>query len=71
MPPLTEKGAEILHNMEKTYPSKEKAEQVLYASRNAGRITGIDSACPIHSYMDAASRGDDAAMKAAAEKMRR
>lgn len=29
--------------MEQTYGSKEKAEQVLYASKNAGKITGIDS----------------------------
>ena len=39
--PLTEKGQSILKSMEKTY-GPEKAEQVLYASKNAGTITGID-----------------------------
>ncbi len=29
--------------MEKTYGSKKKAEEVLYASKNSGKITGIDS----------------------------
>ena len=41
--PLSAKGSEIEKSMEKTYGSKEKAEQVLYASKNAGKITGIDS----------------------------
>lgn len=41
--PLTAKGEEIKHSMEKTYGSEKKAEQVLYASKNAGTITGIDS----------------------------
>lgn len=43
--PLTEKGHEILASMEKTY-GPEKAKQVLYASKNAGKITGIDSFDP-------------------------
>jgi hypothetical protein len=42
--PLTGKGQEILSSMEKQYGSKEKAEEVLYASKNAGTITGIDAA---------------------------
>jgi hypothetical protein len=42
--PLTKKGEEILSAMEKTYGNKKKAEQVLYASKNAGKITGIDDA---------------------------
>lgn len=41
--PLTAKGEKILKSMEETYGSKEKAEQVLYASKNAGKITGIDA----------------------------
>lgn len=41
--PLTAKGKQILEHMEKTYGSREKAEEVLYASKNAGTITGIDS----------------------------
>jgi uncharacterized protein len=40
--PLTAKGERILENMEKQYGSKEKAEQVLYGSKNAGTISGID-----------------------------
>lgn len=42
--PLTNKGESILHSMEASYPSEEKAEQVFYASRNAGTITGVDTA---------------------------
>ena len=41
--PLTEKGKEILSNMEKTYGSSEKAKEVFYASKNAGKITGVDA----------------------------
>ena len=40
--PLTSKGQEILGNMEKEYGPK-KGESVFYASRNAGRISGVDS----------------------------
>jgi len=40
--PLTTKGEHILKSMEGTY-GKEKAEQVLYASKNAGTISGIDA----------------------------
>jgi hypothetical protein len=40
--PLTAKGEEIKSAMEKTY-GKEKAERVLYASKNAGTISGIDA----------------------------
>lgn len=39
--PLTPKGKEIEKNMEKEYGSK-KGKEVLYASKNAGKITGID-----------------------------
>lgn len=39
--PLTSKGTEILHAMQKQYGEK-KGEQVFYASRNAGKITGVD-----------------------------
>jgi hypothetical protein len=41
--PLTKKGSKILKSMKKTYGPK-KAEQVLYASKNAGKISGIDKA---------------------------
>lgn len=40
--PLTAKGAEILSNMEKEYGT-EKGKSVFYASRNAGKISGVDS----------------------------
>jgi hypothetical protein len=40
--PLTSKGEEIKKNMEKEYGSK-KGEQVFYASKNKGTISGVDS----------------------------
>lgn len=40
--PMTSKGQKILSSMEKTYGSEKKAKQVLYASKNAGKISGID-----------------------------
>jgi len=39
--PLTKKGQEIMSNMTKQY-GEEKGKQVFYASRNAGKITGVD-----------------------------
>jgi hypothetical protein len=52
--PLTEKGSEIKEKMESEYGSK-KGEEVFYASRNAGTITGVDE----HS-LDASGSGGDA-----------
>lgn len=40
--PLTAKGREIKSNMTKEYGEK-KGEQVFYASKNAGKIKGVDS----------------------------
>lgn len=40
--PLSSKGEKILSSMKSEYGSK-KGEQVFYASKNAGRISGIDS----------------------------
>jgi hypothetical protein len=40
--PLTKKGQKIKNAMKQTYGSEKKAEQVLYASKNAGKIKGID-----------------------------
>lgn len=40
--PLTSKGEEILANMRKQYGSDKKAKQVFYASKNAGKITGVE-----------------------------
>lgn len=42
--PLTKKGGKILKSMRDTYGSDKKAKQVLYASKNAGKISGIDKA---------------------------
>jgi hypothetical protein len=41
--PLTDNGEKILASMKKTYPTDEKAKSVLYASKNAGKISGIDN----------------------------
>jgi hypothetical protein len=41
MSPLTKKGAEIMASMKKTYKSKDKAEQVFYASANKGTIKSV------------------------------
>ncbi len=40
--PLTKKGNEIEKNMENEY-GKKKGESVFYASKNKGKITGVDS----------------------------
>jgi len=39
--PLTEKGKEIMKSMQKQY-GKKKAEKIFYASKNAGKITGVE-----------------------------
>lgn len=39
--PLTSKGEEIMGNMKQEYGEK-KGEKVFYASRNAGKIKGVD-----------------------------
>lgn len=39
--PQTKKGKKIMAAMEKTY-GKKKAKQVFYASKNKGKITGVD-----------------------------
>lgn len=39
--PLTKKGRKIKSAMRKTYGSK-KADKVFYASRNKGRIKGVE-----------------------------
>jgi hypothetical protein len=41
--PLTEKGEKIKGSMEKSY-GKEKGEEVFYASKNKGTISGVDAA---------------------------
>jgi len=39
--PLSDKGAKIMRSMARTY-GPEKAKRVFYASRNAGRIKGVE-----------------------------
>ena len=39
--PLTEKGSSIMKNMKETYGEK-KGEEVFYASKNSGKISGVD-----------------------------
>jgi hypothetical protein len=39
--PLTKKGTKIKRSMQKTY-GKRKGEAVFYASKNAGRIKGVE-----------------------------
>jgi hypothetical protein len=39
--PLTEKGEKIMAGMKKQY-GPEKGKEVFYASKNAGKITGVD-----------------------------
>lgn len=39
--PLTSKGSKIMHNMKREYGS-DKGERIFYASRNKGRIRGVD-----------------------------
>lgn len=66
--PLTSKGEKIKGAMEREY-GKEKGEQVFYASRNKGTISGVDSD-PITGYMDSVRRGDSEGMRRHAERMR-
>lgn len=39
--PLTAKGEKIMTNMQREYGA-EQGKRVFYASRNSGRITGVD-----------------------------
>jgi hypothetical protein len=41
--PLTAKGEEIMSAMKKEY-GEEKGKEVFYASKNAGKISGVDEA---------------------------
>jgi hypothetical protein len=43
MSPLTKKGTKIMNAMKQEYGAK-KAKRVFYASRNAGKISGVDKA---------------------------
>ena len=39
--PLTDKGKKIMSSMKRTYGGR-KGEQVFYATRNAGKIEGVE-----------------------------
>ena len=49
--PLTPKGKEIMSSMKKQYGSK-KGKSVFYASKNSGKITGVDKGFYGHIYPD-------------------
>lgn len=54
--PLTAKGEEIHRAMTSEYGSK-KGEQVFYASKNAGTISGVDAICDAFPVMDGTPMG--------------
>lgn len=60
--PLTSKGSEIMENMKKEY-GPAKGEEVFYASKNAGKISGVDNAIPAGPtpVVDAQEYGPDSA----------
>ena len=68
--PLTHKGETIKAALVKEY-GKERGERILYAGKNKGTFTGIDSVHDdsIRSYHDAVRRGDSAGMDASRAKM--
>lgn len=57
--PLTSKGEKIRSAMQKEYGS-EKGESVFYASKNKGRIKGVDRARFIRAVGDAHNAGKSA-----------
>ena len=40
--PLTAKGRKVKKAMLETYGSEKKADEVFYASKNAGKLKGVD-----------------------------
>jgi len=46
--PLTKKGLKIMHNMKHEYGSK-KGEKIFYASKNAGKIKGVEHKSKVRS----------------------
>jgi hypothetical protein len=54
--PLTKKGKKIMGAMQSQYGAK-KGEQVFYASRNKGRISGVEKATGKSHRIDGAHRG--------------
>jgi hypothetical protein len=47
--PLTKKGEKIMHAMKERY-GEEKGEQVFYASKNKGTISGVEKNYPTGSH---------------------
>lgn len=68
--PLTKKGAEIRQNLVAEYGEK-RGTSILYAGKNSGTFTGIDSDDPIPAYIDSAARGDSDGMTKARDAMLR
>jgi hypothetical protein len=68
--PLTAKGEKIKGAMEREYGAG-KGEKVFYASRNAGKISGVDSDRPQDDYFDAVRRGDAASAARHLERLRK
>ncbi len=42
MSPLSKKGKKVLASMTKSYGDADKAKRVMYASIQAGRLSGVD-----------------------------
>lgn len=62
--PLTHKGKVIKKALVKEYGEKE-GTSILFAGKNSGKFTGIDSdPHDCHGYLAAVSRGDSAAIAA-------
>jgi hypothetical protein len=55
--PLTAKGEEIMSSMKKEY-GEEKGKEVFYASKNAGKISGVDEAIPEGPTPDPAAKDE-------------
>ena len=56
--PLTSKGKKIMSAMTKTYGAK-TGKQVMYASKNAGKIKGIDKGFYGHMTVESAGAGHE------------
>ena len=54
--PLTKKGKKVLGAMQKEYGSK-KGKSVMYAMKNAGKLSGIDRG--FYGHMDVKEAGED------------
>lgn len=55
--PLTSKGNKIMSSMKSEYGSK-RGEKIFYASRNAGKIRGVDESRPARNTRRMGKAGD-------------